>query len=152
MHKRCKFWIPLLLVATAGLGLVFELESHLLRGWLNGEAFYDGRPTSYWRAAVENWVNRFPEPGDAEDFMRAHSMDGILSSIFYHSPRPTLWGRFKSWMGVPARIPDDAPPAVLVGGDEAEPVLRELENVAGLKRFVEHGRRTRFFWGFEETP
>jgi hypothetical protein len=55
-------------------------------------------------------------------------------------------------MGVPARIPDDAPPAVLVGGDEAEPVLRELENVAGLKRFVEHGRRTRFFWGFEETP
>ena len=37
------------------LGILFETSSHVVRGWLRGEAFYDGRPTSYWRIKLTPW-------------------------------------------------------------------------------------------------
>jgi hypothetical protein len=38
-----------LLVAILG-SVIFWLQSnYIITGWLNGEAFYQGRPTSYWR-------------------------------------------------------------------------------------------------------
>ena len=41
---------------------LFEASTHVVRGWLRGEAFYDGRPTSYWRALIEDDLQR--KPGD----------------------------------------------------------------------------------------
>src|SRR5208283_3169558 len=47
-------WPWLLLVALIGVALVVYFEpSHCVRGWLWGEAFFDGRPTSFWRGVVE---------------------------------------------------------------------------------------------------
>lgn len=40
--------VPALLV-----GVMYETSTHVARGWLCGEAFYDGRPTSYWRSVIE---------------------------------------------------------------------------------------------------
>ena len=38
-----------LVVAILG-SIIFWLQSnYIITGWLNGEAFYQGRPTSYWR-------------------------------------------------------------------------------------------------------
>jgi hypothetical protein len=64
MSKRCRTWLLLIALTSVALVVYFE-PSHCVRGWLWGEAFFDGRPTSYWRVVVEdeihprkpNWVD-----------------------------------------------------------------------------------------------
>ena len=34
-------------------------------GWLGGEPFFEGRPTSYWRARIDAWIARFDTPKQA---------------------------------------------------------------------------------------
>ena len=45
-----KKWLRRVLVAVVfvglTLGVLYECATHVGRGWLRGEAFYDGRPTS----------------------------------------------------------------------------------------------------------
>ena len=63
MWKRRRTWLLLFMLAF-GLVLVYFEPTRCVRGWLHGEAFYDGRPTSYWRGVVVDaleidWAN-FP--------------------------------------------------------------------------------------------
>jgi hypothetical protein len=51
MWKRRRTWILLVALTSVALAVYFE-PSHCVRGWLWGEAFFDGRPTSYWRMVV----------------------------------------------------------------------------------------------------
>jgi hypothetical protein len=46
-----------LLLALAGLAFasLYEAGTHVVRGWFAGEAFYDGRPASYWAAEIQRW-------------------------------------------------------------------------------------------------
>lgn len=56
--------ISLLIVVVVGVALAVYFEpSHCVRGWLWGEAFYDGRPTSYWGAELEHWHVDYGEGG-----------------------------------------------------------------------------------------
>lgn len=52
-----KKWLRRILIAAVlvglTLGILYECATHVGRGWLFGEAFYQGRPTSYWRVLVE---------------------------------------------------------------------------------------------------
>jgi hypothetical protein len=58
-----KKWLRRILIAAAlvalTLGILYELSTHVGRGWLRGEAFYEGRPTSYWRGRCDQWLSRY---------------------------------------------------------------------------------------------
>lgn len=59
MWKRCRYWF--LLIALIGIALAVYFEpTRCVRGWLWGEAFFDGRPTSYWRDLVQRDLHRKP--------------------------------------------------------------------------------------------
>lgn len=49
-------WLILAIIEAAALlaGIYFE-PTHRVRGRLWGEAFFDDRPTSWWRAELERW-------------------------------------------------------------------------------------------------
>ena len=53
-----KKWPHLLIAAAEALlvltAVYFE-PTHCVRGWLWGEAFFEGRPTSYWADEIERW-------------------------------------------------------------------------------------------------
>jgi hypothetical protein len=51
MLNRRRTWFLLAVLIGVALAVYFE-PSHCVRGWLWGEAFFDGRPTSYWREIV----------------------------------------------------------------------------------------------------
>ena len=72
-----KKWLRRTLIAAAligvGLAILYEYSTHVGRGWLNGEAFFQGRPTSYWRSSINGWVERFDTPHDAEECMRSNT-------------------------------------------------------------------------------
>ena len=54
MTKRSRMLVCALAALFLALGVYFE-PTHCVRGWLHGEAFYDGRPTSYWAIEIEQW-------------------------------------------------------------------------------------------------
>jgi hypothetical protein len=61
MLRKRRTW--LLLIALIGVALAVYFEpSHCVRGWLWGEAFFDGRPTSYWRQVVRHDLDMRPPP------------------------------------------------------------------------------------------
>ncbi len=62
MWKCRRTWLLLAALVGTALAVYFE-PSHCVRVWLLGEAFYDGRPTSYWRTRCDEWLERF---GDEE--------------------------------------------------------------------------------------
>jgi hypothetical protein len=47
--------LVLLLIGLSGLALAYLDPTRCVHGWLRGEAFYDGRPTSYWAAEIQKW-------------------------------------------------------------------------------------------------
>jgi hypothetical protein len=55
MWKRRRLWFLFLGVAGLTFGVLYESATHVGRGWLRGEAFFDGRPTSYWAAELAQW-------------------------------------------------------------------------------------------------
>lgn len=65
MWKRHRRWLISIALFGAALAVYFE-PTHCVRGWLWGEAFFDGRPSSYWRKVVlrdadpppPNWFQR----------------------------------------------------------------------------------------------
>jgi hypothetical protein len=61
-----KKWPMLLIYATEALivlAAVYFEPTYCVRGKLWGEAFFEGRPTSYWRAELEHWeVKRILNP------------------------------------------------------------------------------------------
>ena len=53
MNKK-RWSIAILVVVAAGV-VTFEATTNVLRGWWRGEAFYHGRPTSYWSEEMRQW-------------------------------------------------------------------------------------------------
>jgi hypothetical protein len=146
-----KKWLRRTLIAAAligvGLAILYEYGTHVGRGWLYDEAFFQGRPTSYWRSSINGWVERFDKPDDAEQCMRASTWEGLTSStiILWVPPRPTFLTQARGWVGLAALPDHDAPPEVLAGQADAEPVLRELQDDPAMKQFVELARRSARF-------
>lgn len=82
-------------IAAVAFAVYFE-PTCCVRGWLHGEAFYEGRPTSWWRQEVLHDFDRQP---------------------------PTLVDRVATWLGKPDI---NKTTIQLVGRPEAKPVLEEL--------------------------
>src|SRR5213080_3365680 len=53
MRGRKPFWLTLGFLGIAVVLAAFNYWS--IVGWLRQESFYDGRPTSYWEAELEQW-------------------------------------------------------------------------------------------------
>jgi HEAT repeat protein len=70
-------------------------------GWVKGEAFYDGRPTSYWSQAISNWL---------EDPMDVTSTPNWLDE----------WKQYLGWSTESSAV------ATLSENPDARPVLRQL--------------------------
>ena len=52
MKRRLFLWLGILLAISLVLALAFPSSYYLLIGLLQNEAFYDGKPTSYWVSAL----------------------------------------------------------------------------------------------------
>jgi hypothetical protein len=51
--RRLLLWSPFLVIFAAFA--VWLEPTRVVWGWLRGEAFYQGRPTSYWRGELDRW-------------------------------------------------------------------------------------------------
>src|SRR5262245_34308260 len=113
MTKRRLVRWSLLLVLLAAFAVWLE-PTRVVWGWLRGAAFYQGRPTSWWRTELNRWEQQFWQGGTerlpVERWVRHKT-------------------GFEAWidqrMGVAVRH-EEAPPAWLRGDPAAEAVLREL--------------------------
>jgi hypothetical protein len=111
-NARCKRrWPWLLLVALVGVALAVYFEpSHCVRGWLWGEAFFDGRPTSFWADEIQQWECVYQDSGNFKlnmDYKRRRVRWPKVVERFLREPT-TLW------------------PRLLDGDAEGMPVLDEL--------------------------
>ncbi len=152
-----KKWGPRGSVVVVLIGLtlagVYEYRTHVGRGWVRGEAFFDGRPTSYWSAQVNRWAKRFQAPEDAIQFMTIDPTvispnSGDNSAAPWKDfgpvpqvPVPTLWDRVTGWFRPASKYDVPFPPEILSGSIETEPVLRELEHELALGCFVKQARK-----------
>jgi hypothetical protein len=105
MRKKWLWLVPLVVAGLAVVLLVPGVRWRVL-GVLRGEAFYQGRPTSYWRNEYVEWVEHGPRPGTLN-----------------HLPTPTLFDQLKSLL--PRPLPR-LPFSVLSQDPKALPVLIEL--------------------------
>jgi hypothetical protein len=133
-----KKWLRRALIAIAliglTLGILYECTTHVGRGWLRKEAFYDGRPTSWWRERIDQWKDRFFSEDDA-----FRSLGGW--GVMFRPRSSGLWDRIRDGFRSEADLwRDNDPPKVLTGSSDAEPVLRELERDDNYRRFVEQAR------------
>lgn len=111
MARRKRICLGAFLVVAIALVVYFE-PSHCVRGWLWGEAFFEGRPTSHWRAVVEQ---------DLQIDVKSHVQG---------SAPPGWWRRFLSTIGMPTRQDRSID---LMRNRDADPVLNELRADANPK-------------------
>lgn len=110
MRNRRQTWLFLIVIACVTLVAYFE-PTHCVRGWLHGEAFFDGRPTSYWGDEIEPWecwaeVTSF---STLQQFYRRRE-----HSIWPQAVRRCLPRKEATW------------PKLLDGDPDGLPVLQEL--------------------------
>jgi hypothetical protein len=55
MTRRWRLWMSLALVLVAIATLLHPAAYWPILGWLRGEAFYKGRPTTHWSQEIERW-------------------------------------------------------------------------------------------------
>jgi hypothetical protein len=114
MTKRRVLRWSLVLVILAAFAVWLE-PTRVGWGWLRGEAFYQGRPTSYWRALIERDLQMEPRK--------------LLAQVF---PLPgaaqpaAWWDRFREWIGY--RPHADSSAWLIAWAEEPTEVLRTLAN------------------------
>jgi hypothetical protein len=57
MNRKLRW--SLLIVILAAFAVWLE-PTRVAWGWLRGEAFYQGRPTSWWRVKLQSWTDTTP--------------------------------------------------------------------------------------------
>jgi hypothetical protein len=146
MKKLLSRWLIVFALIVLAIAVVFELETHAGRGWLRGEAFFDGRPTSYWRTQCHDWLARFDDKDSltactwllgfeipAEPGFRKFGVpdDLELKASTMGMPKETLWktimDRLRSKDELVREKNYDYAPRILWATPDTEPVLRELQ-------------------------
>ena len=136
MTKRRLFrW--LLILITLAVFTVWLEPTRVLWGWLRGEAFYQGRPTSYWRDAISRWE----KCGMSSLNWQEESFD-----TWYFCYRAS---DFEKWLERFRELEWPAFPAVLAADPPAHAVLNELKDnsdahVCQIARERLRGRRMNF--------
>jgi hypothetical protein len=148
MRKR-RVWLWLLgFVVLIGLivACLYESTTHIGRGWLRGEAFYDGWPTSYWAQRCDEWLDRFDDKESLVQFTWMLPVEfpnreglcafGIPDDLNVQGrgglamPRETTWKRIRDSLHSRADLKRQADyyfaPKILWGTPDTQPVLEEL--------------------------
>ena len=85
MTKRRLMRWSLILLTFAAFAVWLE-PTRVVWGWLRGEAFYQGRPTSFWRGVIERDLQTEPR------LLLAKTFPARL-------PSATWWERCRQWIG-----------------------------------------------------
>lgn len=149
IRKRLLFG-PLAVVILAAALVAWLEPTRAARGWVHGEAFYDGRPTSYWRGKIDDWAKEFPSQ---EKAIKSMTIDPLAYSPVYFDastvepafelPQPTPWDRVKGWFNS-HKYSEYAilfPPEVLTVTPDTDAVLTELEGDPKYAPFVAQARK-----------
>jgi hypothetical protein len=164
--RRLIRWSLLLLTFTA---LAAWLDStRVVWGWLHGEAFYQGRPTSYWERILANWDVLTLDTG-ADNWLEvtlpnfevrsilpqksapAIHAEGSPGSVRLHgalvieSPKDNWVAIVRRWLtknGSQLEV-NAVEPGLLNGDPQAAPVLRALaeQSVGQVRSLAEYGLR-----------
>jgi len=112
MTKRRLLRWSLLLVLLAAFAVWLE-PTRVVWGWLRGEAFYQGRPTSYWRDLIQQDLQTEPRV--------------LFAKLYPPSPPPTSWWhRCKEWLGYQSRDESSHWVVTVILDTKAAGVLRAL--------------------------
>jgi hypothetical protein len=119
MKRRWRLGLGLALLLTAGISLILPAVRWPLIGWVRGEAFYQGRPTSYWEKEIQHYEMH----------------DCYISGDLYFFPRePTAAEQWlKKNLGIYFGSDQDGPRPVIVFDSAAIPMLVELLDREDLK-------------------
>src|SRR6266542_4730578 len=125
--KRKLRWL-LILVILAAFGVWLE-PTRVIWGWLRGEAFYDGRPTSWWALELENWE---AQSTGSTIWMDQYGSPPDLNATYWRSPSPweqwfTKFINVKAARGSCSVVTDGNPaaaPVLLVLADSPSRKLR----------------------------
>jgi hypothetical protein len=138
--KKC---LRRILIAVIVIGLtlagLYEYATHVGRGWLRGEAFFDGRPTSWWRQELEQWEIRGWHTVHLD---RNHNGRNRKWIIPICSRQPTWLQQIQErWLSRQPQQDGAKLPIFLTGDDDALPVLRELldDSSPTVRRFAQIG-------------
>jgi hypothetical protein len=135
MTKRTRAVLWLLEAAFVLTAVYFE-PTLTVRGKLHGEAFFDGKSTSWWRRELENWDMLEFKSGRGP--MRAYTWTS--SYLFVRSP--TWFEQCASdWFGLDTDTNVPTPPKLLRGDPMAAPVLEALRDDPNseVQRMVRYG-------------
>ena len=135
------------LEVAAVLAVAYFEPTYGVRGVLRGDAFYEGRSTSYWRHRIDRWLDQFEAPEDAIAAVHWTEMAGninVIDGAVLFTPIKTnsnVMERVRNYLGW-GRNEDVIwePPPVLRGGPSAEPVLEQLERDPAYARLVTGAR------------
>ena len=142
MWKRRRIWLMLVALSCVAIAGSFE-PTRCVRGWLWGEAFFDGRPTSYWRGRIDHWLERYDQPEDAARGITLQGRADPLMDSRKVIMRPrvvTFWTRGADFFRSDRERVIEVygfPPPVLRGTIDAEPVLLELAAEEKYKLFTD---------------
>src|SRR2546427_10287317 len=56
MSRKKRTWLIIALIAVILPAAVFLDPTFVILGWLRGESFYQGKPTSYWSREMRGWM------------------------------------------------------------------------------------------------
>jgi hypothetical protein len=78
MKRRRRLWLALVLLLFVAASFMLPAVRWRVIGWVKGEAFYEGRPTSYWANEIDEWLT-FQALGQSaswsERFFKAVGLD-----------------------------------------------------------------------------
>ena len=128
-----KRWLRSMLWILEGLivlGVVYFEPTYCVRGTVWGEAFFDGKPTSYWRGERVRWdfeVHRERPTGWCASEPRIRYVAYSRNPTWFENAqagfREQPDDRSHEWLATAFRGP-----RILRAGDESAPVLRALLN------------------------
>jgi len=81
MKRRWRLLATLGLLVLVGAVLVHPAVYWPLVGWARGEAFYRGRPSSYWSQEMRHWAREELDPAPREQGLLAKLIDGLRSPL-----------------------------------------------------------------------
>src|SRR5262245_34959437 len=116
MKQRRRLWLCLLLLQLVAALVALPAVHWRVIGCVKQEAFYQGRPTSYWAGELQQWGSPY------------YRGIGGSGRAFWSGP---FWVRQSSWLGglkdkILGSTATSRPPFVAVPDPASVPVLIEL--------------------------
>src|SRR5262245_31316013 len=101
-----KTWLRFLITfleAAVVLTVIYFEPTYGVRGVLWREAFYEGKPTSYWRDEIDRWLANFSNDEDAAAIIDWVVPDDASPVLIFSMPwktrPPTLTERLQNGLG-----------------------------------------------------